>query len=122
MMSKNLLAIDDHRDITTVITTWVRKNLGAEVTQAASFNEAVSLMRKLHFDLVVCEQDIPDGSGDQMFDLIESMPIDEQPHFIVFTGNKSKIQTPNYSERFIVVEKPNWSELFEAIELTGALA
>lgn len=120
-MSKNLLTIDDHQDIATIITAWVRKNLRAEVTQAVNFGEAARLIQERHFDLVVCDQQLPKGSGDKIFALIDAMPMDDQPHFIMFTGDKSKIQTPNYSEKFIVIEKPNWHELFDAIEFTGAL-
>jgi CheY-like chemotaxis protein/nitrogen-specific signal transduction histidine kinase len=57
-----LMLVEDHRD-TAMVMTRLLKYLGHEVSAADSVGAALELARREHFDLVLSDLGLPDGSG-----------------------------------------------------------
>jgi CheY-like chemotaxis protein len=57
-----VLVVDDEAVVLTVLREILRRG-GYRVTTAASAEEAIDLMQKRHFDLVLTDKNLPGASG-----------------------------------------------------------
>ncbi|HTW95498.1 MAG TPA: ATP-binding protein, partial [Tepidisphaeraceae bacterium] len=84
MLPKNFraLLVEDHDDTRQVMGLLLR-NFGCTVTSAASVKEATQLADRNHFDLLVCDFGLPDGTG---ADVIRHLHRQYQIKGIAITG------------------------------------
>lgn len=80
---KRILIVDDDKDIRTLLSRFLEKE-GFQTEQAANAKQALDLLKKHPFDLVVCDFKLPDSTG---LDLVRKIKvIDHQCPIIMITG------------------------------------
>ena len=73
-VAPTLLHIEDDEDLSRVLAMSLQGKI--EVVPAVTLKEAEQLLRKQHFDLVVLDLELPDGSGLQFLtDLVPPVPV-----------------------------------------------
>ena len=81
-----VLVVDDEAVVLTVLREALRRG-GYRVTTAASAEEAIDLMQKRHFDLVLTDKNLPGASG---LDVLRSArALDPAPAIVLITGYSS---------------------------------
>lgn len=118
LVGKDIMVVDDEVHITGLVDDMLSR-FGARVQTAHSVAEAFSRLRSGGFDLVVCDQNLPDMSGQGLYGLmanVASMP----QRFLFITGSGSAIKTgsrPEAGEGVDFLQKPfRMHELVEAID------
>jgi CheY-like chemotaxis protein len=87
LVGKDIMVVDDEVHITGLVDDMLTR-FGARVQTAHSVAEAFSRLRSGGFDLVVCDQNLPDMSGQGLYGLmanVASMP----RRFLFITGSGS---------------------------------
>lgn len=84
--SHEVLVVDDEVVVLTVLREILRRG-GYRVTTAASAEEAMELMRKRHFDLVLTDKNLPGASGLEVLRVARSL--DPPPAVVMITGYSS---------------------------------
>ncbi|MBF0203259.1 MAG: response regulator [Desulfamplus sp.] len=82
---KNLLVVEDNNELQMSILKLMGTN-DIKVTAAVTGEEAISLLKKMHFDCMILDLGLPDISGFELMDKINSDPQIEMLPIIVFTG------------------------------------
>ena len=80
---KRILIVDDDVDIRTLLSRFLEK-AGFQTEQAANAQQALALLKKYRFDLVVCDFKLPDNTGLELVRKIKV--IDHQCPIIMITG------------------------------------
>jgi len=80
---QSILIIDDDKDICTLISNFLGKK-GFEVKSAYNGEEALGVLKKQNFDLVLCDYRLPDTNGVEMIQRIKVI----QPNaaIVIITG------------------------------------
>ena len=81
-----VLVVDDEPVVLTVLREAIRRG-GYRVTTAASAEEAIDLMRKRRFDLVLTDKNLPGASGLEV--LRAAKALDPAPAIVLITGYSS---------------------------------
>ncbi|HEY4183822.1 MAG TPA: response regulator [Polyangia bacterium] len=81
-----VLVVDDEAVVLTVLREALRRG-GYRVTTAASAEEAIDLMRKRHFDLVLTDKNLPGASGLDV--LRAARELTPAPAIVLITGYSS---------------------------------
>jgi DNA-binding NtrC family response regulator len=81
-----VLVVDDEVVVLTVLRELLRRS-GYRVTTAASAEEAIDLMRKRSFDLVLTDKNLPGASGLEVLRIARSL--DPPPAVVMITGYSS---------------------------------
>ena len=81
-----VLVVDDEVVVLTVLRELLRRS-GYRVTTAASAEEAVELMRKRNFDLVLTDKNLPGASGLEVLRVARGL--DPAPAVVIITGYSS---------------------------------
>lgn len=81
-----VLVVDDEVVVLTVLREILRRG-GYRVTTAASAEEAIDLMHKRHFDLVLTDKNLPGASGLEVLRVARTL--DSQPAVVMITGYSS---------------------------------
>jgi CheY-like chemotaxis protein len=81
-----VLVVDDEVVVLTVLREILRRG-GYRVTTAASAEEAIDLMHKRHFDLVLTDKNLPGASGLEVLRVARTL--DPQPAVVMITGYSS---------------------------------
>ncbi len=90
-----ILIVDDHIIVKTGVEFLLRKiNPAIESFHAADFEEALALIRKIHFDLIILDIDIPGGNNVGMIDTIRIK--DPDVAILIFTGYSERIYAIPY--------------------------
>jgi CheY-like chemotaxis protein len=92
---------------------------GARVQIANSGSEAYERIRNKHFDLIVCDQNMPGLSGQSLFRLVESGDPNAPDRFLFITGEVGPIDTRQfYGQNGVqLLRKPfRIQELLEAVD------
>jgi CheY-like chemotaxis protein len=84
--SHEVLVVDDEVVVLTVLREILRRG-GYRVTTAASGEEAIELMRKRRFDLVLTDKNLPGASGLEVLRVARSL--DPPPAVVMITGYSS---------------------------------
>lgn len=80
---KKILIIDDEADICLLLKKFLTKS-GFEVDTALNGEDGVALLKKSHFDLVICDFKLPDYTG---IDILQKIKIiNHQIQVILITG------------------------------------
>jgi CheY-like chemotaxis protein len=72
MSALNILLVDDNRNLVTTLSAGLRKAMGKAISVVACFSgsEALSILAKQRFDVVISEFDMPGESGLGLLDKI----------------------------------------------------
>jgi CheY-like chemotaxis protein len=81
-----VLVVDDEAVVLTVLREALRRG-GYRVTTAASAEEAIDLMRKRRFDLVLTDKNLPGASGMEVLHVARSLT--PAPAIVMITGYSS---------------------------------
>ena len=81
-----VLVVDDEAVVLTVLREALRRG-GYRVTTAASAEEAIDLMRKRRFDLVLTDKNLPGASGLEVLKVARDLP--SAPAIVLITGYSS---------------------------------
>ncbi len=108
----NILHIEDDRDLVVVVEEMLAEI--ADVTPAATNQEAVNLLRARSFDLIILDIELPDGSGLDLLPVIgrhsPAAPI------MVFSAHEFTSDTSELISQSLVKSRTSNSQLVESIK------
>ena len=105
MTTQNVLVVDDERDIRELLTiTLGRMNL--EVDAAASVGDARRMLAERRYDLCFTDMRLPDGSGQELIELIAAEYPDTPVAMITAYGNVDAAVDALKAGAFDFVSKP----------------
>ncbi len=82
---KSILVVDDEEGILDVLSI-ILSDEGAIVTTALNGNQAVELLKKSTFDIMICDLTMPDGDGRSVLKFAKTLG-DKKPKTLVCSGN-----------------------------------
>ena len=85
-----ILIVDDDEDTRAVLKAAIRRLNAGEPTTAKNGLEALVLVEKQDFDLIICDWKMPKMSGLEFFKKVREMPAGETVPFIMLTAEASK--------------------------------
>lgn len=73
MSAVNILLVDDNRNLVITLSEGLRKAMGNAISVLVCFSgsEALAMLPKKSFDVVICESDLPGESGLGLLDKIQ---------------------------------------------------
>lgn len=101
MDARKVLIIDDEQDLCHVMSSFLTQ-LGHEVHAAYSLTDGLHDFTVLHPDILIMDNNLPDGLGWENIELIQS--IDPSCKIILISANKTKHD--GRSDKVSVLEKP----------------
>jgi two-component system, OmpR family, response regulator len=101
MDARKVLIIDDERDLCHVMSSFLTQ-LGHEVHSAYSLTDGLNDFSQMHPDVLILDNNLPDGLGWENIKLIQSM--DPSCKIILISANKSKHD--GRADTVSVLEKP----------------
>ncbi|MDR4499213.1 MAG: response regulator [Candidatus Scalindua sp.] len=116
MKNLSILIVDDEQYICDFLNEFLSEK-GYNVTTVSSGNEAINLIKRKRFDLVLCDMVMPETSGIAIIKALDIL--DERPKVGVITGWSSKIGKYNYeglNADFILTKPFDLSELSKEID------
>lgn len=93
---KQVLHVEDDQDFQKLIRILVEGL--ADIVQTGSYSEAVSLLQKHPYDLVMLDLTLPDGSGMELLDDISKL--EQRPKVIIFSMHDVTANIPNVDAVF----------------------
>lgn len=100
----NILVVDDQADIREIVVFALNHEFKAEVVSAMSGNKAIDLLKKMPFDLVVCDYNMPDGNGLLVHDFVK----EECPNTkFVFCSSEAEDILDKATNVFFHIKKPD---------------
>ena len=118
MPRAQILVIDDEIHITELIFDVLARQ-GARIDLANSGVEALDLIKKKNYDVIICDQRMPGVSGQRLYRLVESLNPELRHRFLFVTGDVVNAQTKRFFTQAGVryIRKPfRIHELVDAIE------
>jgi two-component system chemotaxis response regulator CheY len=85
-----ILVVDDNQSARQLIKSTLAIAGYTAITEAADGNKALEQLRGRHFDLVICDWDMPDTSG---LDVLQALRADEKLNripFLMVTANQQR--------------------------------
>lgn len=85
-----ILVVDDNQPARQLIKSTLAIAGYTAITEAADGNKALEKLRGRHFDLVICDWDMPDTSG---LDVLQALRADEKLNkipFLMVTANQQR--------------------------------
>lgn len=85
-----ILVVDDNQPARQLIKSTLAIAGYTAITEAADGNKALEQLRGRHFDLVICDWDMPDTSG---LDVLQALRADEKLNkipFLMVTANQQR--------------------------------
>ncbi|NID05569.1 sigma-54-dependent Fis family transcriptional regulator [Luteibacter jiangsuensis] len=105
MSKQTVLVIDDERDIRELLTITLGR-MELDVDAVGSVSEARSVLASRHYDLCFTDMRLPDGSGQQIIELIAAQYPDMPVAMITAYGNVDAAVTALKAGAFDFVSKP----------------
>ncbi|HET7358678.1 MAG TPA: sigma-54 dependent transcriptional regulator [Rhodanobacteraceae bacterium] len=105
MSKQSVLVVDDERDIRELLTITLAR-MGLEVETAAGVGEARRLLGQRGFDLCFTDMRMPDGSGQELIELIAAEYPDTPVAMITAYGNVDAAVNALKAGAFDFVSKP----------------
>jgi two-component system response regulator PilR (NtrC family) len=105
MSKQSVLVVDDERDIRELLTITLAR-MGLEVETAAGVGEARRLLGQRGFDLCFTDMRMPDGSGQELIELIAADYPDTPVAMITAYGNVDAAVNALKAGAFDFVSKP----------------
>lgn len=116
-----ILLVDKATDIRRVVEIWLARRASIKLTVVMSVRGAKKLLQTKTFDLVIAAEELPDGTGDEIFDHLR-LNQNAKTKFILFAWDFCRIGLDKREQMFGNIEKYNFAELFELIRKTGILS
>jgi CheY-like chemotaxis protein len=116
LRGKRILVIDDEIHVSTLLFD-VLQNHGAQIDLANSGIQAVERIKSKQYDLFICDQRMPDLSGEHLYRSVESMNPALGARFLFVTGDALNDETQDFFTQTGVqyIQKP-----FRTVELVAA--
>lgn len=117
-MPKKILVVDDEKDMVSVLLRRLRAH-GYEATSAGDGEEALRMIKKERFDLIILDIIMPVMDGSQLADILKNDPTTKNIPFLFLTALGTKQKDAGYvmSGTDIVFVKPfNFQELAGKID------
>jgi CheY-like chemotaxis protein len=118
LFGKRILVIDDEIQISTLMSDVLQQE-GAQIDLANSGVQAVERIKSKRYDLLICDQQMPDLNGERLYRSVESMNPELRWRFLFVTGDVLNEETDDFFNQTGVrfIRKPFRSvELVEAAE------
>lgn len=111
MEKPRILHVEDDKDVFDVVRRLLLNH--AELVQAASLDDAERALREQHFDLVLLDIGLPDGSGVELLGTIQSM----NPHLpvVVFSAQELDHDATAMISRILVKSRTSNEQLLDTI-------
>lgn len=120
MSTTKILYVDDELDLLDLAASFFEdENL--PVDTSSDFHEALSLIQKNNYDIVISDAKMPSGNGLELFQIIKKEGF--KGKFILVTGNLDPSQDPKKLGIDLVIFKPvRFLDLIDTVkELIGEL-
>jgi CheY-like chemotaxis protein len=116
LYGKRILVIDDEIQISTLMSD-VLEQQGAQIDLANSGVQAVEQIKNKRYDLFICDQRMPDLSGERLYRSVASMNPELRWRFLFVTGDILNDETDDFFNQTEVryIRKP-----FRTVELVAA--
>jgi DNA-binding NtrC family response regulator len=110
-----ILIAEDHPDYAFITQKRIFDKFGISADVVTSCEDAVQKLSSKKFNIVIANVELEDGSGDELFSYVETVPYDIRPIFLMFTADCTRIKTKDFTFKFLAIEKPNWELLEETV-------
>jgi CheY-like chemotaxis protein len=117
LLGKRILVVDDEIHITGLMVD-VLATQGATIDLANSGLQAVEQIQTKKYDLFICDQRMPDFTGEQLFRTVEYLNPDLRNRFLFVTGD---ILSPETREFFTETGVQYIRKPFRSVELVQAV-
>lgn len=64
---RSVLVIEDCIDIKDIVMNWIEETLDGRAFGATTIKDAINLLGQNKFDVIVCDFQLPDGDGDEIW-------------------------------------------------------
>jgi CheY-like chemotaxis protein len=121
LQDRSILVIDDEMHIRELMFD-VLTQQGAQVDVAGSGMDALEMLKKKSYDVIVCDQRMPGISGQRLYRLTASLNPELQHRFLFVTGDVVNVQTKRFVTQAGVqfIRKPfRIQDLLEAIDIVA---
>jgi DNA-binding response OmpR family regulator len=109
-----ILYIDDEIDLLDLAASFFEDE-GLPIETSSDFNEALSLIRKNKYDLIISDAKMPSGSGFELFEIIKKEGY--KGKIILVTGNvDNPEQVKNLGYDQIIYKPINFAELIDQVK------
>lgn len=110
---KSILVIEDSIEMQDLITNWIKETLNIKSFGAMTVKDAINLLNKNKFDVIVCDFQLPDGDGNEILSFLRQNKI--QTPTILFSAH-SDLSTDIVSPVVCIIKDKSFSRLFDFIE------
>jgi len=95
---KRILAVDDEHQILELLSA-ILTRLGHEVEVASSVEEAIDLVKKIHFDAIISDFRMPESGGQEFYQELNSLGQGGPGQLIFITGDAVNETTTEFFRR-----------------------
>lgn len=109
---KSVLVVEDSIDAQEFIIDWITFTLKGKPNVAATVRGAIDLLLQNNFDVIICDYQLLDGTGEEVLSYLRQHQI--QTPTILFSGNsdlKIEVKGPLIS----VIKDKNYLRLFDVV-------
>ncbi len=113
-----ILIVEDETNIRAVVSKYLEKR-GYKTKTASNGREAVDILLKEDFDIIICDLRMPDIDGYKLYELITDIKPTLSRNFIVITGDTVSNQTKAFIEKnnLPYLAKPfNMEDILQLVE------
>lgn len=83
----NILIVDDEFMVREALSDFIEDQLGHNVTQSASAIEALNIIQRRHYPLILSDIRMPEMDGIELLRRVRRIPSDSRPEVIIITGH-----------------------------------
>jgi len=115
-MSKKVLIVDDSKAMRMIVTRTLRQAGFSEIEarEACNGKEALDLLGKEGFDLVLCDWNMPEMSGIELLGALKAKNSPVKFGFVTSEGTPAMRQQASEAGALFLIGKPFTVESFEA--------
>ncbi len=88
-MSKSILTVDDSNSMRQMLA-FILKGAGYEVVQASTTGEALGFAASQSFDMILTDQNMPDGDGLSLVSALRALPAYSSTPIVMLTTESSE--------------------------------
>lgn len=107
---RSVLIVKDFKDNREIIVSWIQKSLKCRTFEALTVADAIKRLELIKFDVIICDYELPDGTGEVIFDYMRHNKI--RTPTILFTAHTEisvQIEVPLVH----VIKDKNYRKLFD---------
>jgi CheY-like chemotaxis protein len=102
---KEILVVDDEADLCELIKEYLEEDEAIIVSSSVNPSDALELMEKKSFDLVITDMHMPDFNGITFIKKARQIECQADTKFVVTTGGSFSAQTCDDEERAFLKDK-----------------